>query len=252
MIDMKLLLKTTPKYVFLLVKNWIVTPQDFLQYFPRTYEDRSTIRNLNELIYNEKWVTATKGKVTSKTIFQRGGKKIYTIKFVDPACNTGVISLFNSGFMAARLMEWHRYVIVWKPAMRAGKMTFSHPDVVETEAPEELVADEEENKPTPDPSAPGHPLLSKLNSPCLNKAGNSTYNTGRIYPIYPELNGISPGWFAKKTWELVSHAEDYIHEYLPEEFLKEFNLIGVLDTVKNMHYPESMELQKKAIQDIFW
>gem|GEM_PF-4271164 len=33
-------------------------------------------------------MTATKGKVTSKTIFQRGGRKIYTIKFIDPAGNT--------------------------------------------------------------------------------------------------------------------------------------------------------------------
>jgi|GEM_PF-4447109 len=39
--------------------------------------------------------------------------------------------------MAARLVEGHRYVIVGKPTMRAGKMTFSHPDVVETAAPEE-------------------------------------------------------------------------------------------------------------------
>lgn len=236
--DLKSLLKTTPKYVSLLVKNWIVTVQDFLQYFPRAYEDRSTIRNLDELIFNEKWVTATKGKVVSKTIFQRWGRKIYTIKFVDAAGMTGVISLFNSGYMAARLIEWHRYVIVGKPTLRSGKMTFSHPDIVETEAPEEEITGDEDYKPTPDPS--------------LHRAGNSTYNTWRIYPIYPELNGISPGRFAKKTWDLVAHAEDYIHEYLPEEFLKEFNLIGVIDTVKNMHFPETMELQKKAIQRIFF
>jgi RecG-like helicase len=54
MTDLKTLLKTTPKYVSLLAKNGIVTPHDLLQYFPRTYEDRSTIRNLHELIYNEK------------------------------------------------------------------------------------------------------------------------------------------------------------------------------------------------------
>jgi len=54
MIDLKSLLKTTPKYVSLLAKNGIVTAQDLLQYFPRAYEDRSTIRNLNELIFNEK------------------------------------------------------------------------------------------------------------------------------------------------------------------------------------------------------
>ncbi|MEI6672524.1 MAG: hypothetical protein WCL02_04150 [bacterium] len=61
--------------------------KDFLQYFPRAYEDRSTIRNLNALIFNEKGLTATKGKITKKTIYMRGGKKIYTINFVDPIGN---------------------------------------------------------------------------------------------------------------------------------------------------------------------
>jgi RecG-like helicase len=52
--NLKTLLKTTPKYVTILDKNGIKTMKDFFQYFPRTYEDRSSIRNLDELIYNEK------------------------------------------------------------------------------------------------------------------------------------------------------------------------------------------------------
>jgi len=249
--DLKSLLKTTPKYVSLLVKNWIVTVQDFLQYFPRAYEDRSTIRNLDELIFNEKWVTATKGKVVSKTIFQRWGRKIYTIKFVDAAGMTGVISLFNSGYMAARLIEWHRYVIVGKPTLRSGKMTFSHPDIVETEAPEEEIIGDEDDKPYCLASSSASPAPLDC-SPFLKGANLPTYNIGRIYPIYPELNGISPGWFAKKTWDLIVHTGQYFHEHLPEEFLKQFDLLWVVETIKNMHYPESTEMQKKAIQRIFF
>ncbi|MEI7919635.1 MAG: hypothetical protein WCH65_05580 [bacterium] len=54
LMDLKTTLKTTPKYIALLADNGIVTVKDFLQYFPRAYEDRSTIRNLNELVFNEK------------------------------------------------------------------------------------------------------------------------------------------------------------------------------------------------------
>lgn len=39
--------------------------------------------------------------------------------------------------MASKLHEDKRYIIVGKPTMRLNKITFSHPDVVETEAPEE-------------------------------------------------------------------------------------------------------------------
>jgi RecG-like helicase len=69
--ELKAALKTTPKYIKILATAGIMTVKDFLQYFPRAYEDRSNIRNLNELIFNEKGITATKGKITKKTIFMR-------------------------------------------------------------------------------------------------------------------------------------------------------------------------------------
>jgi hypothetical protein len=49
--------------------------------------------------------------------------------------------------------------------LKVGRMTFSHPDIVPTVAPEQTES---------------------------NDASNNMYNTGRIYPIYPELNGIAP------------------------------------------------------------
>jgi len=39
--------------------------------------------------------------------------------------------------MASKLHEDKRYIIVGKPTMRLNKITFLHPDVVETEAPED-------------------------------------------------------------------------------------------------------------------
>lgn len=71
MTELKIALKTTPKYIKILADEGITTVKDFLQYYPRAYEDRSTIRNLNELIFNEKGLTATKGKIVKKSIFMR-------------------------------------------------------------------------------------------------------------------------------------------------------------------------------------
>ena len=59
--DLKATLKTTPKYIKILADAWITSVKDFLQYFPRAYEDRSTIRNLNELIFNEKGIEVIVG-----------------------------------------------------------------------------------------------------------------------------------------------------------------------------------------------
>jgi ATP-dependent DNA helicase RecG len=226
---LKTLLKTTPKYITILAKNGITTIKDFLQYYPRTYEDRSTIRNLNELVFNEKGITATKGHITSKSIFSRGGRRIYDIKFVDPAGNKWYITIFNSWFLASKIQEGKRYIIVGKPMMKMNKITFSHPDVIETEAPEE-------NEDV---------LTSDIET-------KETYNTGRIFPIYSELNGISPGWFAQKMRLVLDNVDTIFHEYLPYELIQKFWLPSVAETIKAMHYPESFEQQKRANMRIFF
>lgn len=232
--ELKAALKTTPKYIKILADAWITSVKDFLQYFPRAYEDRSTIRNLNELIFNEKGITATKGKIVSKKIFMRGGRRIYDISFVDLIGNKGQITIFNSWFLASKINEDRRYIIVGKPTIKYGKVTFSHPDVVETEAPEETGTSEEG-------------LVTSTTSQSPN-----VYNSGRIFPIYPELMGIRPGWFAQKMRNLMDKVDAIFSEYLPIEFIQKFWLMGVQETIKEMHYPSSFEKQKQANLRIFF
>lgn len=227
--ELKIALKTTSKYLKILADAWIMSVKDFLQYFPRAYEDRSTIRNLNELIFNEKGITATKWNIIKKNIFMRGGKKIYNIIFVDPVGNKGQITIFNSGFLASKINEDKRYIIVGKPTIKLGKITFSHPDVVETEAPED----------------PDVALENKMEA-------KENYNTGRVFPIYPELMGIRPGRFAQKIRLLIDKIDTIFSEYLPNEFIQKFWLMGVQETIKEMHYPSSFEKQKQANLRIFF
>lgn len=219
-----------------------------MQYFPRAYEDRSTIRNLNELIFNEKGMTATKGKIMKKSIFMRGGKRIYTINFVDTIGNKWIISIFNSGFLASKINEGKRYIIVGKPKMDYGKITFSHPEVIETEAPEDPVTRDEEKGDRIQWEIPD----SKSQVPSFTSQTPEIYNTGRIFPIYPELMGIRPGWFAQKMRSLMDNIDTIFSEYLPKEFIEKFWLIGVQETIKEMHYPSSFEKQKEANLRIFF
>ena len=232
--ELKALLKTTPKYIKTLADQWITTVKDFLQYFPRAYEDRSTIRNLNELIFNEKGITATKGKIIKKNIFMRWWRRIYDISFVDPIGNKWTITIFNSWFLASKINEDKWYIIVGKPVIKFNKITFSHPDIVETEAPEEIVLGDEEQG-----------TSTTAHSPEI-------YNSWRIFPIYSELMGIRPGWFAQKMRNLMDKIDIIFSEYLPSEFVQKFWLMGVQETIKEMHYPTSFEKQKQANLRIFF
>ena len=241
--ELKATLKTTPKYIKILAAEGITTVKDFLQYFPRAYEDRSTIRNLNELIFNEKGMTATKGKIIKKTIFMRWWRRIYTINFVDPVGNKWVITIFNSWFMASKLHEDKRYIIVGKPTMRLNKITFLHPDVVETEAPED-----ENSVNSEEWIVNSDGKLDTSNS----SLGTAVYNSWRIFPIYPELMWIKPRRFAQKMRNLIDKIDTIFSEYLPQEFIEKFWLMGVKETIRAMHYPESFDQQKQANLRIFF
>ncbi len=216
-------LKTTPRYVQILAQNGITTMRDFLSYFPRTYEDRSKIAPLDSLIFDAKWVAATKWLITKKTRILVHWKTIYDILFQDVHWNIGHISIFNSGFLASKLSEKSRYIIVGKPQMKYGKITFSHPDLIPTVAPEEESED-----------------------------GDSSYNSGRIFPIYSEMLGIKPWWFAQKIWTNLYKIDQIFSEYLPDEFVKEFQLLDVKSTIKNLHFPDSDGLKNKALYRLFF
>jgi len=217
------LLRTTPKYIALLDKNGIKNPKDLLQYFPRIYEDRTNMNTLDALIYDEKGMTTTKWRIIEKKFFARGGKKIYDIKFEDIKGNIWYISIFNSWFLASKILQDHRYIIIGKPQFKYGKILFSHPEVIGTRW-EEL----EENE------------------------VKTEHNSWRIYPIYSELNGIKPGRFAQKIRLLLDKVDTIFSEYLPKEFIEKFGLMTVQETIRQIHYPESKTHAKKALQRIFF
>lgn len=219
MSDLKTFLKTTPLYIKLLWNNGINTVRDFFNYFPRAYENRASIKPLNQLVFDEKWVTSTKWKILSKKVFARNWKRIYDISFEDELWNLWSISIFNSWYLASKLQEWCWYIIVWKPTYKYNKIIFSHPDVVPSWDSWEI---------------------------------QEFYNTWRIFPIYSEMNGIKPGWFAKKTWEHLDDIPEYFSEYLPEDFLKEFKLLDVQSTIRNIHYPDNEHLKQEAIHRVFF
>ena len=222
-------LKTVPRYVKILEENGIFTMKDFFNHFPRTYENRADIKPLNSLIFDEKGKTSTKGLIIKKNVFKRGNKTIYDILFQDENGAPWYISIFNSWFLASKITEGSRFIIVGKPQFKYGKIIFSHPDIVPATAPEE---EEKEEK--------------------SDTFQEQSYKTGRIFPIYSEMNGIKPGRFAQKIWENLPKIPNLFQEYLPDNFLKTFSLLPVVETIKNLHFPETDLLRKQALYRLFF
>lgn len=66
------------------------------------------------------------------------------------------------------------------------------------------------------------------------------------------MNGIKPGRFAQKIRDNLNQIPNYFSEYLPNEFLKDFSLLSVPETIKNIHYPDSHNLKNQALHRVFF
>ncbi len=66
------------------------------------------------------------------------------------------------------------------------------------------------------------------------------------------MNGIKPGRFAQKIRNNLNQIPNYFSEYLPNQFLKDFSLLSVPETIKNIHYPDSHNLKNQALHRVFF
>ncbi len=216
--DLKSLLSTTSKYLDLLAMNGIRTPEDLLHYFPRTYEDRREIKNIDQLIVDQNVAQTVKGKVTKKALITTWrGRKMTTIEFVDEHEKKWYVHALGSTFLIRTVTQWKRYYIIGKPVVDKGKTIFWHPDIMPASVTDE-----------------------------------HAFNFGRIYPIYSDLNGIKGSWFAKKIFPIIGELTSEAKEYLPEQFLREHNLPRLPTMLKDLHFPDSLQDADRARFRLFF
>ena len=131
-------LKTTPKYVNLLQANGVATMKQFLQYFPRTYEDRKNMVTLHEM-QSEDIAYSVKVHVQKKVLIKTPrGKKILELQVVDTKDVKASVNFFHANFLMSTLKTDQRYIVIGKPKKDKNKITFRHPEMIPTEPPEQI------------------------------------------------------------------------------------------------------------------
>ncbi|MBR3163060.1 MAG: ATP-dependent DNA helicase RecG [Clostridia bacterium] len=66
-------------------------------------------------------------------------------------------------------------------------------------------------------------------------------NTGRIIPIYPLTYNLSQNVIRRIIENGLKESEGNLQETLPEYLLKEYNLFGINEAIKKIHFPEKFE-----------
>ena len=94
-----------------------------------------------------------------------------------------------------------------------------------------------------------HPDLDKLG----NEESKDFKNTGKIIPFYrlpKELRSTNIGDFSirKILNAAVEEYADALNETLPEHVIESQSLLSIVETVRAMHFPKSMEELERAVQ----
>ena len=80
----------------------------------------------------------------------------------------------------------------------------------------------------------------EMNSPVFEEEKKEN-NTGRIIPIYPLTYNLSQNVIRRIIENGLKEADGNIEETMPEYLLKDYNLFGIDEAIKKIHFPEKFE-----------
>jgi ATP-dependent DNA helicase RecG len=183
----------------LLARLGVYTVRDALLFFPFRYDDFSAMKPIAEL---EPEVNQT----VVATIWEvearktRTGRPLVTAVLAD---DTGTISVswFNQEYLLKSLHQGDPIVISGKPAPFNGRLTFNSPE--------------------------WEPYDSEL------------LHTGRIVPVYRSTEGLYRRTLRRIMHDAVERFADLLEEYLPEQMMREAQLVDLVTAIQQIHFPDS-------------
>ena len=188
-------------------KLGIFTLEDLITYYPRTYEDRSKSKKLEDTIDGEE--TLIKAYVVSRmNIVTTKNRKMKICKMIvrddTEACE---VVWYNQPYLKQNFHMGEEYNFFGKISKRSGHI--------------------------------------EMISPVFDKEGIKN-NTGKIIPIYPLTYNISQNQIRKVIENGLKLVKDSLEETIPDYILKENNLIDLNSAIRKIHFPENFEEFEKA------
>lgn len=189
----------------------IQTVGDFLSHLPSRYEDYSLVSKINKIQIGET-VTIQGQVLDMKTNYMRGGR-IKTMQKATVVDDTGSIELtwFNQPFLTKTIIPGSTISASGTVQRFGRKLSLSSPEF-------EILYDGQ----------------------------GGAIHTARLIPIYPETKGVSSKWLRRQIHNILKQYENEITEYMPEVVLQKNHFMHLLEALKEVHYPRTLETATKA------
>lgn len=191
-----------PSFAKKFQKLGVNTINDLFYHVPSRYMDYSLVTTINNLRANE--TVTIHAKIVSLTnIFSKRGVRMQ-IGSLEDATGKITVVWFNQPFLIRTLYPGRLVSVSGKVGFFNRKLCLNSPDY-------ELL-DTEDSK---------------------------TLHTGRFVPVYAETFGLSSKWIRRIILNTFDKVE--IHEFLPNETLQRFQLVGEREAIDKVHFPKNLE-----------
>jgi ATP-dependent DNA helicase RecG len=180
--------------------------EDFLFHIPFRYDDYSLVSKIGQVQAGE--IVTIRGTV--EEIHNQYTRRFKTLQRTVVKDDTGSIDVlwFNQPFLTKAIKKGDLISLSGKAETKGNKIGMLSPDY-------EVIFN------------------------------NQTIHTGRLVPVYPETRGISSKWLRRQIFKLLEE-KNQIKEFLPQDLIKENNLMDLSDAIEKIHFPKNFGEAEKA------
>ena len=184
----------------------INTVYDLVYYFPRAYDDRTNIKKIGELKFNE-YVVLKASVMSAVNLTVRSGKKIVKAMVSD---GTGIMEIlwFGMPYIKKSLKIGEEYLFIGQ---------------IKKSAVFQLIN-------------PEYKLFS----------GQQKVSENEILPIYSSNKNITQNNLRKLVEKFIANFLNYFEENIPDKLIKEYKIMERKSAIKNIHYPVSIKEIEEA------
>ena len=192
-------------------KLGVFTLRDLVRYFPRTYDDRTSIKKIDELIVGETACVFATVATAPRVTHIRKGLDILKLRCVDEK-GTLNVTFFNQSYVKNQLAAGEGYVFFGRVGGKIG-------------APE-------------------------LTNPVFEPEETFGTRTGRIVPIYRLTAGLSQNMLANAVRRGLEACGDVLPEPLSPDIQQRYGLAQARFAFENVHFPkdyEALEIARRRL-----
>ena len=184
----------------------INTVYDLIYYFPRAYDDRTNIKKIGELKFNE-YVVIKASVMSVVNLTVRSGKKIVKAMVTD---GTGIMEIlwFGMPYIKKSLRVGEEYIFIGQTKKAA--------------------------------------VFQLINPEYKLFSGQQKVSESEILPIYSSNKNITQNSLRKLVEKFLVNFLNYFEENIPKELIKEYKIMERKSAIKNIHYPVSMKEIEEA------